>query len=104
MHTYKAVQGAKDGAFDLVKDGQVSSCPKTAVLVPQQNTMTQQVSMAPVKFPCSTNCPFATVEKRNVHHEKGDDNLDDVYVVGCASVEKVFELTEVKKHSALSIK
>lgn len=90
MHTYKVVQQKENGAFILNKDGHQCECPKTAVGVPVQTNQfgPQQISFLPIRTPCNTSCPFATIEATIIGGTTNKDDADTAvakseYVIKC---------------------
>lgn len=108
-HTYRAEQQFKDGPFTLIKDGQISFCPKVGLALPQavqSGLNAGQVQMVPTRFPCSTNCPFATIQKEANVQQKV---VAGTYTIMCEGGSFhtrgiVLELSGIKPHSALVAK
>lgn len=95
MHTYTAEQQA-DKSWQIKRDDTPLSCPKTAVVVPQQSNVSGQVQMLPIKFPCSTNCPFASIVDKN---SPGCSHLEDkkAYKINCEAAFLLLSLDEMNE-------
>lgn len=111
-HTYRAEQQFKDGPFTLIKDGQISFCPKIGLALPQpiqSGLNAGQMQIVPTRFPCSTNCPFATIQKENVQQKDAESVVAGTYTIMCEGGSFhirgiVLELSGIKPHSALVAK
>lgn len=111
-HTYRAEQQFKDGPFTLIKDGQISFCPKIGLALPQpiqSGLNAGQMQIVPTRFPCSTNCPFATIQKGNVQQKDAESVVAGTYTIMCEGGSFhtrgiVLELSGIKPHSALVAK
>lgn len=109
QHTYRAEQQFKNGPFTLIKDEQISFCPKVGLALPQavqSGLNAGQVQMVPTRFPCSTNCPFATIQKEANVQQKA---VAGTYTIMCEGGSFhtrgiVLELSEIKPHSTLVAK
>lgn len=102
MHKHSAVQGEK-GEFALHRDGQLLFCPKTVYPSMTQSAI-GQVQVALMRFPCSTNCPFAQVSERSKAKpvDTGGSVLTDekegIYTISCEAGKLEIVLDELKNY------
>jgi hypothetical protein len=84
-HLYEVNENI-NGAYSLVRDGNVCRCPKSSMLIPQVNGLSGQIVPCPTQMSCSTLCPFASFT---------DETRE--YLVSCEGKEKVFVIAKVNK-------
>jgi hypothetical protein len=88
-HVYQAVKNGD--SYTLYKDGQQAFCPKIQPMAMESNMGAIQW----MRFPCSTQCPFATVE------EFDDKNVYNVSCEGSEGISFDVEIVDKEKKSGI---
>jgi hypothetical protein len=97
MHKHKAQQDAS-GVYSLIRDNVFCICPKTAIVVPQQNRLhPSQVEMQERRNPCNTGCPFAQVKEISeiIGSDASQKQVKDIYEISCEGRVNQIELDEI---------
>lgn len=82
MHTHTVKQD-EAGTYALHRDGRILNCPKTVFPQPTQNQVTGAYGMNLMRFPCTTDCPFAQLKVETQVENSNEQVKRVTYEISC---------------------